>query len=54
MFVSQPGRKTLYVVSDAVFLNIYPNPEDVTDSDKLDEMFIEKSPTFMRHENKET
>ena len=45
MFVSQPGRKIGFIVEKMVWLNIYPTDE--TDIDTLEEMFLDKSPTWM-------
>lgn len=43
-FIAPPGRKVGYVHEDMVWLNIYSTDE--TDIDKLESMFLEKSPTY--------
>ena len=43
MYVGDKGRKVGYVVEDTVWLNIYSNPENERDIDKLEDMFLEKS-----------
>jgi hypothetical protein len=48
-FVGAPGRKVGYVVEDVVWLNIYPNPDDERDVEKLEARHIVKSPGFVEH-----
>ncbi len=47
-FVAPPGRKVGYIHEDMVWLNIYATNE--TDIDKLEAMFLEKSPTYKAQE----
>ena len=42
VFVGKPGRKFGYVLEDTVWLNIYPNPDDIKDIEKLEEMWLDK------------
>ena len=49
IFVSDPGRKMLYIVEECVWQNIYATDE--TDIDKLDAMFVDKSDTWTDHDN---
>ncbi len=48
-FVAPPGRKVGYVHEDMVWLNIYATNE--TDIDKLEAIYLEKSPTYKAHQN---
>lgn len=46
--VSQPGeRKIAYCIDEVIWANAHPTDE--TDLDKIEEMFIEKSPSFIDH-----
>ncbi len=47
MFIGKPGRKVGYVVEDMVWQNIYATDE--RDIEKLESMFLEKSPVFGAH-----
>ena len=47
-FVAPPGRKVGYIHEDMVWLNIYATDE--TDIDKLEAMYLEKSPTYQAQE----
>ena len=31
-------KRVLHAVSDVIFVNVYPNPENITDTDKLEEI----------------
>jgi len=42
VFVGKPGRKFGYVLEDTVWLNVYPNPDDIKDIEKLEEMWLDK------------
>ena len=48
VFTAEPGRKVAYVVEECVWQNIYATDE--TDIDKLEEMFLDKSETWVDHE----
>ncbi len=48
-FVAPPGRKVGYVHEDMIWLNIYATNE--TDIDKLEAIYLEKSPTYKAREN---
>lgn len=45
-FVGKPGRKVGYVLETVVWQNIYPNPTDERDIEKLEAEFLDKSETF--------
>jgi hypothetical protein len=47
-FVGPPGRKVGLVLEDLIWQNVYPNPENETDIDLLEEKFIKKSDTWLR------
>lgn len=48
-FISKPGvRKVLFIEEDMIWQTIHPTEE--TDKDKLEEMLITKSETFVRHQ----
>lgn len=49
-FIGQPGRKIGYVHEEMVWLNVYATTE--TDVDKLEAMFLDKSGTFVAHQNR--
>ncbi len=44
-FMGAPGRKVGYVLEDIIWQNIYPTEE--TDIEKLEDFFIERSPTWV-------
>lgn len=44
-FVAQPGRKIAYIYEDVVWQNIHATDE--TDVEKLEDMFLDKSPAFL-------
>jgi hypothetical protein len=48
IFTAEPGRKVAYVLEDTVWQNIYATEE--TDIDTLEEMFLDKSQTWVDHE----
>ncbi len=48
-FVAPHGRKVGYIHEDMVWLNIYATNE--TDIDKLEAIYLEKSPTYKAQEN---
>jgi quercetin dioxygenase-like cupin family protein len=51
VFVSPPGvRKLLYAVERTRWANIHANPTDETDMEKLEVIFIEKSESFLAHQ----
>jgi hypothetical protein len=39
-YVNAPegAKRVLHAVSDVIFVNVYPNPENITDTDKLEEI----------------
>lgn len=47
IYVGKPGRKMGYVLEDTVWLNVYSTEEQ--DIDKLEETYLEKSQTWMLH-----
>lgn len=47
IFTCPPGRKIIYVLEEAVWQNVYATCE--TDLDKLENMLIDKSPTWESH-----
>ena len=46
-FTGPPGRKIGYAHEDVVWLNVYPNPYDETDIDKLESHWVEKSEVWI-------
>ena len=42
-YVGKPGRKVGYIHEDMVWLNIYPNPTNETDVERLERQWITKS-----------
>ena len=46
-FVAQPGRKVAYIYEDVVWQNVHATDE--TDVEKLEAMFLDKSPAFLDH-----
>jgi hypothetical protein len=47
-FVGKPGRKVGYIHEDVIWQNIYATEE--TDIEKLEAMFLDKSPTWQAHQ----
>lgn len=47
-YVGKPGRKAGYILEDVVWQNIYATNE--RDIEKLESMFLDKSPAFIDHE----
>lgn len=45
-FVNGPGRKVAYIVEDVRWQNVYPTDE--TDLAKLEEMYIDKSESWLQ------
>lgn len=51
VFVAEPGvRKVAHFLEDTIYLNVLHNPTDETDLSKLEDLFVVKSPTFLKHE----
>lgn len=50
IFVGKPGRKAGYIIETTVWQNVYPNPDDERDIDKLEARWIDKSATWQAHE----
>jgi len=48
IYTAPPGRKMWYAIEDSSFLNILPTEE--TDLLKIEEQFVEKSDTYLEHE----
>lgn len=46
-FVAQPGRKIAYIYEDVIWQNVHATDE--TDVEKLEAMFLDKSPVFLDH-----
>lgn len=44
-FVAQPGRKVAYIYEDVIWQNVHATDE--TDVEKLEAMFLDKSPAFL-------
>jgi len=51
-FVAEPGRKIGYTLTTVVWQNIYATEE--TDIDKLEEMFLDKSETWVEYQKQES
>ena len=51
-FVAQPGRKVAYIYEDVVWQNIHATDE--TNVEKLEAMFLDKSPAFLDHYRPQT
>lgn len=47
-FMGQPGRKVGFIHEDVIWQNVYATDE--TDIDKLEAMFLDKSPTWQSHQ----
>lgn len=47
-FMGKPGRKVGIVIEDVVWYNIYPNPSNEHDIDKLEDMCFERSESWLR------
>lgn len=45
-FMAEPGHKIVFAATDIIVHNIHPNPDNITDQDKLEEIFIEKTGYF--------
>lgn len=50
IFVGKPGRKAGYIIETTVWQNVYPNPDDERDVEKLEARWIDKSATWQAHE----
>lgn len=48
IFTGPPGRKCGLVMTETVWLNVYPNPDNVTEIEKLESIWLEKSEGFVR------
>lgn len=53
MFMGQPGRKFGYVTETIVWQNIFPNPTNETDIEKLEAIFFEKSDQWLAHDKEQ-
>jgi hypothetical protein len=53
VFVAPPGLKILYILEDCIFQNIYANPEDEQDIDKLEDKYCYKTDEFRAFENEQ-
>jgi hypothetical protein len=42
-FLSAPGHKRVYALTDSLVQNIFPNPNNINDLDKLENLFVDKS-----------
>lgn len=51
-FVAPPGRKVAYIYEDVIWQNVHAT--DVTDVEKLEEMFLDKSAVFLDHISRST
>lgn len=50
MFTGKPGNKFGYIMEDMVWQNIYPNPTEERDIDKLEAMWVDKSQQWIAGE----
>lgn len=48
-FIGEPGRKAGYILEDVIWQNIYPNPDDERDIEKLEAKWLEQTPYFEEH-----
>lgn len=48
-FFADSGRKIGYIIEDMVWQNIYPNPDNETDIDKLESKWLIKSDSWKQH-----
>ena len=48
-FVSPPGRKIAHVLEETVWVNVFPNPDDETDIETLEERYADRSPAWLSH-----
>jgi len=46
-FVAPPGRKMAYIYEDVIWQNVHATDE--TDVEKLEDMFLDKSPVYLAH-----
>lgn len=51
-FVAQPGQKMGVIIEETVWQNIYPNPDDERDIDKLEEKWIDKDGPWIEYKAK--
>ena len=49
IFVGKPGRKAGYVLESVTWQNIYPNPDEERDVDRLEARWLDKSPVWEEH-----
>jgi hypothetical protein len=49
IFVSKPGRKLGYCIEECVWQNVYPNPDNERDIEKLEARFLEKSEFYQAY-----
>jgi hypothetical protein len=53
VFVAPSGQKMGYVIETVVWLNIYPNPDNQTDIDVLENRYLDKSGPWKEKEEEE-
>jgi quercetin dioxygenase-like cupin family protein len=54
VLTSEAGtRKAALILEDVEWVNVHPNPTNETNPERLAEIFIEKSETFLAHEARE-
>jgi len=46
-FVGQPGRKVGFIIEEMVWQNIYPNPDNETDFNVLEEKYVTKTESWL-------
>lgn len=42
-FLARPGHKMVYAIEDTIVQNVHPNPDNITDQDELEELFLDKT-----------
>ena len=53
-YKSKPGHKRiLRALTDSIFINVHPNPDNITDTDELEKILTSKSYENYENMNKE-
>lgn len=52
-FVSPPGRKVAHVLEETVWINVFPNPDDETDIETLEERYSDRSQAWLSHRDEQ-
>lgn len=54
VFIGKPGRKVGFIIEEMVWQNIYPNPDNETDFNALEEKYVTKTESWLNdRESKE-